>query len=108
MRYCDRVNSNIHKALALAAVLGGAQLAMACSDHEDPQTLQFGGSGGPEGTASCSNIQGSLQLGAQSTSAVDIGGYIVCQEYDRYNIGGQLIFNGTLRVDLINGFVPEP
>ncbi|HQY88124.1 MAG TPA: hypothetical protein PK402_05660 [Tepidisphaeraceae bacterium] len=112
MMYCERVNSTIHKVLALAIVLGGAQMALACDCHDpaDPNADYSNGFGvgGPEGAASCSNIQGSVILGANSTSAVDIGGYIVCSEYDRYTIGGMLTFNGTLRVDLINGFIPEP
>lgn len=91
----------------LVALLGSAQLAMACLDHgDDPGDPMF--LGGPEGSAGCSSIQGGLQLGANSNLVIDIGGYTPCTEFDRVTIGGLFTANGTLRIRLFNDFIPEP
>jgi len=103
------VKTDIFTALAVSTVLGGASLAFACGDGgcADPGD-PLGSFGGPEGSASCSSIQGNLQFGSNSNVTIDIGGYIPCDEHDRVTVGGLLTFNGTLHVQLIGSFVPEP
>ena len=49
-----------------------------------------------------------LHADSQRCADMDIGGYIAGTNFDRLAIGGQATLDGTLNVNLINGFSPNP
>ncbi len=60
----------------------------------------------PGSSAGLITIQGSFDQLAQGTLEIDIGGNTPITQYDRVAVSGLVTVNGTLDVDLFNGYTP--
>jgi hypothetical protein len=49
-----------------------------------------------------------LRLTSQSTTIIELGGTAPCSGYDVVHVTNQAELYGTLRLELINGFTPQP
>ncbi len=52
-------------------------------------------------------FEGNLHLGDSGALVMELGGLLVGTEYDRLTVHGDVSLNGSLYVDLINGFRPK-
>jgi hypothetical protein len=60
-----------------------------------------------EADAACVTIS-NLRLTAQSTTIIELGGTTPCSSYDVIHVTNLAELYGTVRLELINGFVPQP
>jgi hypothetical protein len=62
---------------------------------------------GTDGTAGALTINGNYTQTAAGVLTVDIGGRTAGAEYDQLVVSGSVSLDGTLTVNLVNGFVPQ-
>lgn len=62
----------------------------------------------PGNSPGCMNFGGNVTLNTYATLLIEIGGTVVCDDYDSLSVVNELTINGaTLQVELINGFLPS-
>ena len=71
--------------------------------------LMLSAAAGAQAAIFCFNPSGDLTFQPPpGFLRVEIAGLAPCTEHDQYNVGGELSINSTtLKIDLLNGFVPE-
>jgi hypothetical protein len=69
-------------------------------------TFTFDGGMSPGASPGAVSVEGNVVLGSSNTLVIELGGTLLGTEYDSLQIGGQLTRGGTLKVSLINGFIP--
>lgn len=69
-------------------------------------TVNFEGPVSPGNSPAVVNFGGDVVLGADSTLHIELGGLAAGTGYDRINVTGDLVLDGTLEIALINGFTP--
>jgi hypothetical protein len=63
---------------------------------------------GGDGAAGALTITGTFTQGSDGILSIDLGGTTVGTQYDRLSVSGAVNLDGTLMVQLINGFTPAP
>ena len=61
-----------------------------------------------DGTTSLAVVEGDLVLAIDTQSTIEIQGTARGNGFDAYDIGGTLQLGGTLTIELLGGFVPQP
>jgi hypothetical protein len=61
---------------------------------------------GGDGTAGILTVTGSYTQSGSGVLSIDLGGLTAGSEYDQLRVSGGVTLDGTLRVQLINGFQP--
>ena len=72
-----------------------------------PGTTTFAGGFSPGDSPATVSFEGDVVLESTNTLFLEIGGVIPGTEYDRLEIDGTAMIDGTLDVSLINGFTPS-
>src|SRR5579859_6848656 len=78
---------------------GGARTLVASVDNEG--TLNIA-----PGAANTLAINGALKQGSTGVLNINIGGTSAGSQYDQLNVSGAVTLDGTLNINLINGFTP--
>jgi hypothetical protein len=74
----------------------------------DAEEIVIEGELAPGNSPGCIDFGGNVTLNANATLLTEIGGTIVCNEYDRISVANQLTINGaTLQVELISPYIPS-
>ena len=70
--------------------------------------LMLSAAAGAQAGPLCFDVSGDLAFSSSGTFRAEIAGLTPCTEHDQTNVGGELSINSTtLKIDLLNGFVPE-
>ncbi|MCA9101714.1 MAG: hypothetical protein KDA63_11215, partial [Planctomycetales bacterium] len=70
--------------------------------------VQIEGNLSPGNSTAAVTFDGDLSFGAGSTVTMEIGGTSPGSQYDTLLVGGTAMLDGTLLIDLVDGFVPTP
>jgi fibronectin-binding autotransporter adhesin len=69
--------------------------------------VEFQGDLRPGNSPANIHFDGSIEIGASATTHFEIAGRLPGIEYDRLTVAGTTILDGTLQLNLLNGFLPE-
>jgi len=70
--------------------------------------MNSGGNIAPGGEIGTMTVEGTFEQTPGSTLSIEIGGTLQGVEYDLLQVVGAAMLNGTLNVELVNGFNPSP
>ncbi|HZJ14002.1 MAG TPA: hypothetical protein VFD27_03085, partial [Chthoniobacteraceae bacterium] len=70
-------------------------------------TVYFIGDLRPGNSPASVIYEGDVSLGSATTLTLEIGGLVAGSQYDRVNVGGTLFANGTIDVELLEGYTPH-
>lgn len=93
------IDGSAGQAVVKAGTLGGIGVV-------DFLTVEAGGTVAPGASVGILEIVNDLVLESDATLAIEIGGTELT-DYDRLLVGGTAMLDGTLSVELLDGFVPQ-
>ncbi len=67
----------------------------------------FVGGFSPGNSPALINFEGNLEFADTSTTLIELGGRLRGDEYDAFDVSGQLLLDGDLSIVLLNDFVPQ-
>jgi hypothetical protein len=70
-------------------------------------TVNFEGDLSPGSSPATVNFAGDVVLGPEATLQIELGGTTAGTQYDQIIVAGKLTLDGTLEINLINGFIPS-